>query len=82
MPVSLGGQMSDKIEIKFKCLKCGGTILSLPDNYTDDSIANCKACGEEFGRFGDVKAKAMETARAKVMGDVKAAFKKGGWKTN
>lgn len=28
----------DKIEITFECLNCGGTILSLPDDYTDDSI--------------------------------------------
>ena len=35
---------------------CGGTVLSVPDNATDSSIATCKSCGAEIGRYGDVKA--------------------------
>lgn len=38
------------------CRACGGTVLSVPDNATDDSIATCKACGAEIGKYGDVKA--------------------------
>jgi hypothetical protein len=40
----------------FHCRACGGTVLSVPDNATDDSIASCKACGAEIGKYGDVKA--------------------------
>ena len=40
----------------FTCRKCGGQSIHLPDDPTDDSPASCQACGEEFGRFGDIKA--------------------------
>jgi hypothetical protein len=39
-----------------RCRKCGGTVLSVPDDATDNSIAKCKACGAEIGKYGDVKA--------------------------
>jgi len=65
----------DQITIKFECLKCGGTVLERPDDYTDDSIAKCKSCGQEFGRFGDVKAKAMDVAKAEVRAHFKNPFK-------
>lgn len=39
-----------------RCQKCGGTVLSVPDDATDNSIATCKACGAEIGKYGDVKA--------------------------
>ena len=68
--------MKAELEIKFECVECGGTILALPDDYTDDSIAKCESCGQEFGRFGDVKAKAMEVAGDKVVATLKASFKK------
>ena len=40
----------------FTCRKCGGQTIRLPDDPTDKSTASCQACGEEFGRFGDIKA--------------------------
>ena len=39
-----------------RCRKCGGTVLSVPDNATDSSITTCKSCGVEVGTYGDVKA--------------------------
>lgn len=74
--------MSDgEVEITFECLSCGGTILSLPDDYTDDSIASCKACGQEFGRFGDVKAKAVQELSDRVRKQFRDSFKGlKGWK--
>lgn len=51
---------------KYSCRKCGGTIVHLPDNHTDESIASCKACGAEFGRMGDIKALAMLLAKEEL----------------
>lgn len=69
--------MSDAghLDATFKCLVCGGAILELPDDYTDDSIAKCESCGERFGRYGDIKAKAMDLAKKKVVADFRNAFK-------
>lgn len=72
---------TDQVEVTFKCQVCGGSVLELPDDHTDDSIAKCKACGQEFGRWGDVKAKAKKAVAVRVMGDIKNAFKGiKGWK--
>lgn len=75
--------MSDQLKFTFSCKACGAdpATLELPDDYTDDSIAKCKACGTEFGRFGEVKAKAMDAAKARVTDQVRDAFKGlKGWK--
>tara|TARA_R110002124_G_scaffold14948_1_gene65914 strand:+ start:341 stop:571 length:231 start_codon:yes stop_codon:yes gene_type:complete len=71
----------DQINVTFECLECGGTVLSLPDDHTDDSIASCKSCGQEFGTYGDIKAKARDMAAEEVSAMVKGAFKGlKGWK--
>lgn len=77
LPRQLGvrGMADDKVSVTFTCSKCGPTVLELPDDHTDDSIAKCKICGAEFGRFGDIKAKAVETVKAEVVGQFKDAFK-------
>lgn len=66
---------TDKIEVKFTCEQCGGTVLEIPDDHTDDSIAKCKSCGVEFGRWGDIKAKAIQLAKGEVTSMVENAFK-------
>ncbi|MGJ0532793.1 ECs_2282 family putative zinc-binding protein [Methylocystis sp.] len=58
----------DKISVEFNCKKCGGTVISLPDDPTDDSIATCQSCGVEFGRWGDIKAQATKVASDHLMG--------------
>ncbi len=65
----------DHLSITFKCPDCGGTVLELPDGYTDDSVAKCKSCGVSFGRWGDIKAKGMEAAKSEVNRMIKGAFK-------
>lgn len=65
----------DTITATFKCKECGGTVLELPDNYTDDSIARCKSCGQGFGTWGDIKAKALDGARKHVTGIARDIFK-------
>jgi hypothetical protein len=67
---------TDEFKITFECKKCGGTVLDLPDNHTDDSIAKCKSCGTEFGRYGDIKKKARDLAADHLQGMVKDAFAK------
>jgi len=66
---------TDSVEVKFTCTKCGGTVLKLPDDRTDDSIATCKQCGVELGRWSDIKAKALQATKDHVTGMMKDAFK-------
>lgn len=62
------------MSITFKCPECGGTVLELPDNYNDDSIATCKSCAVSFGRWGDIEAKGVDVAKAEVNRMIKEAF--------
>ncbi|MGY6628332.1 MAG: ECs_2282 family putative zinc-binding protein [Oceanicaulis sp.] len=68
----------DKVEVTFKCQTCGGSVLELPENPTDDSIAKCKTCGIEFGTWGAIQAKAREAVLADMTDRLKGSLK--GWK--
>ncbi len=50
------------IKITFECPDCGLTKLVLSDGDADDSVASCATCGREFGRWGDVRARAHREA--------------------
>jgi hypothetical protein len=40
-----------------ECPACHKTnVVELPDSPTDDSIAHCRFCGTDLGRWGDMKA--------------------------
>ena len=69
--------MSDQINVTFECKNCGAkpATLEFPDDFTDDDIAKCKSCGFEFGPYGEIKAEAMDMAKAEVSAMVKDAFK-------
>lgn len=56
----------DRLEVTFTCPVCGGTQLELPDNYTDASMATCKACHRDFGRLGDVRRNAVNMGRVEL----------------
>lgn len=72
---------TDQVNVTFECKNCGGTVLELPDDPTDDSIVVCKACRTEFGTWGDVQAKARETVVEKIRSDFREALKGSkGWK--
>jgi hypothetical protein len=72
---------TDTVTVTFTCTNCGGTLLELPDNYTDNSRAKCKSCGIDVGRYGDIKARAMAAVKAKVTEDFRQIFKdKKRWK--
>lgn len=66
---------TDDVSVKFNCGKCGPTTLEVSDPVTDDSTTKCKSCGAEFGRWGDVKAKATKVVADKIRADFKNAFK-------
>jgi transcription elongation factor Elf1 len=72
---------TDQLNVTFQCPDCGGGVIELPDEHDDDSLAKCKDCGASFGRWGDVKAQAMEAAKAHVSDKFHDAFKGlKGWK--
>jgi hypothetical protein len=67
---------TDKIKITFTCSKCGDTVLELPDNYTDESIAICKSCRTPFGTYGEIKTRAINEAKEKIGKMARETFKK------
>jgi len=50
------------VSVTFICYNCGAkpATLTLPDDYTDESLASCKSCGFVFGEFGKIKAEARK----------------------
>ena len=50
------GKTTWNCKFVFTCRKCGGQSIRLSDDLTDESNTSCQTCGEEFGRFGDIKA--------------------------
>ncbi|QNQ62425.1 hypothetical protein IB024_01300 [Brucella sp. 6810] len=66
---------TDKITFNFKCPKCEGTVIALPDDPTDESIVTCKSCGVSFGPWGDIKARAMQMAKDNIRSEFKKSFK-------
>lgn len=71
---------TDRLTVTLNCKKCGGTVLELPDDHTDDSIAKCKSCHTELGRWGDIQTKAREMALDKARAMLRAPFEgKKGW---
>lgn len=70
--------MKENVSITLKCPKCGGTKIELPDDYTDDSNATCANpdCDAQFGRWGDIKAKAMKKAASAVKDDLRKGLAK------
>lgn len=53
----VGRMPKGEVTVKFECPLCGGTVIDLPDNFTDDSSASCatRGCNAHFGRWGDIK---------------------------
>jgi hypothetical protein len=48
-----------------RCRKCGGNRITVPDHSTDDSIVTCTDCGDDIGRWGDVRVGILDVARRK-----------------
>jgi predicted RNA-binding Zn-ribbon protein involved in translation (DUF1610 family) len=48
------------LNVEFTCPLCGGHRLSLPEGYSDSSIATCEACGTDIATWGQLKAVAAQ----------------------
>lgn len=66
---------SSIVSVKFECKQCGGQKLILPDDPTDDSIAACANCGNELGRWGDLKAAAHQKIGDEIAGQFRNMLK-------
>jgi hypothetical protein len=53
------------------------TLLVLPDSYTDDSVATCKTCGGELGRWKDIRDKAVGEPSKIAKRTIRQALKGG-----
>jgi hypothetical protein len=51
------------LSLEFTCPLCGGHGLSLPEGYTDSSMATCDACGTDIATWGQLKAVAAERSQ-------------------
>jgi transcription elongation factor Elf1 len=57
--------VSPSLNVEFTCPLCGGHQLSLPEGYTDSSMATCGSCGTDMAPWGQIKAAAaQQTAQA------------------
>ncbi len=56
--------VSRTVQIGFVCNHCGGEVVSLPDDHTDESDAWCKGCGVVFGSWGSIRRKAEDAAKS------------------
>ena len=46
------------LKLEFTCPLCGGHELSLPEGYSDSSMATCGSCGTQIATWGQLKAAA------------------------
>lgn len=64
----------DQITVNLECPKCK-VAPHVDDESDDGSMVYCPECGNKFGTFGDVKAKALDAAKSKAQDMLRAAFK-------
>lgn len=60
------GGTSYFVNFEMHCTKCGGYLLNIPDDQSEEENASCTACGHVFGRYGDVKALASEIGQQEL----------------
>lgn len=61
-------------EIGFQCKECGSTEFRYPDDATDSGVVSCNGCGQLIGTIAEIKAAAVEHARA-VVPDIAKRFR-------
>jgi hypothetical protein len=64
LKITFLGELHGQYQFDFFCTDCGGYVLAVDGALDDQSGAACKACGAAFGRFGDVKARALAIAHS------------------
>ena len=52
--------VSPSLNVEFTCPLCGSHQLSLPEGYTDSSMATCGSCGTDMAPWGQIKAAAAQ----------------------
>jgi hypothetical protein len=48
-----------------KCRKCGSNRITVPAHSTDESMVTCTDCGDDIGRWGDVRVGILDVAHTK-----------------
>lgn len=64
----------DKITINLECPDCH-VPPRVDDETNDSSMVYCPKCDKKFGSYGEVKAKAVNAAKAKAQDMLRDAFK-------
>ena len=45
--------------------KCGSNRITVPAHSTDESMVTCTDCGDDIGRWGDVRVGILDVAKKK-----------------
>ncbi len=53
------------ISTPLRCRKCGSNRITVPAHSTDESMVTCTDCGDEIGRWGDVRVGILDVAKKK-----------------
>lgn len=64
-----------KVQVSFDCESCGQR-LSWDDSALDCTKIFCKKCGKYFGTYADLRRKAIDDTRAKVVSKIKDVLKR------
>lgn len=73
--------MTDRVEASFTCPNCGPVSIRVEDEANDDSPVTCASCGVGFGKWGDIKSKAIEAATESVRAAIRDSLSGlKGWK--
>jgi hypothetical protein len=67
--------MTDGVKVTFSCDLCGARI-GWPDDAVDSTGITCQKCNQDCGTYGDLRAKAMEAAKAKIRAEIKKVSKR------
>lgn len=54
--------MKELTHNQFECEHCGGTVLTVDDAPSDDTIVRCKSCNVAFCTFGEIKMRRVNEA--------------------
>ncbi len=53
------------ISTPLRCRKCGSNRITVPAHSTDESMVTCTDCGDDIGRWGDVRVGILDVAKKK-----------------
>lgn len=61
--------------VQVKCVKCGSTVVDVPDGYTDNTIVHC-GNGHVLGPYGALQAAIKNQSHTVIFGAItEATFK-------